>query len=94
MGLTRKNIDALAELGDQVVELEERLRVARVERGKVLVACYLEGWTWDELTKIGRTSLASVRKYVLEAGVLRPPQGRTEAGRARKAAQRASKTDT
>jgi hypothetical protein len=93
MGLTRRNIDALEKAGNHVADLEEQLQAARLERGKLIVACYQQGWTWDELVRTGRTSIGSVRKYVAEAGVLRPTKGRTDLGRARKAAQRASFSD-
>lgn len=92
--VSRRKMDALAEAGAEMEELEKQIEVVRAKREKRLVAAYQEGWPWEDLAETGHMSLGTVRNTLRRAGALEGHGSRPRTNKvsiARNAAQRASK---
>ncbi len=93
--VSRRNIDALTELGNRRRALRAELEEVEAQIDKNLRKTYLEGWTWDELVQASSLTLQPLNNRLRKLGLLQPGVERSkDAARTRKAQVRKDRTAT
>lgn len=68
--ISRKNLDALTELGERRRTLRAELESVDRQIDEKLRKTYPEGWTWDELAKASALTLATLNSRLRKLGMV------------------------
>jgi hypothetical protein len=70
--VSRRNLNALAELGNRRRELAAELAEVDARIDKNLTKTYLEGWTWEELREASSLSQGPLANRLRKLGLIKP----------------------